>query len=433
MLAEFQTACLKNGTSVHMLSTQRFKTLTVRVYLQRRLEAVANTRTALVMRLLSRGCDGWPTTRDLTRRFDSLYGSVMGTGVGKSGGLQLAHFHLETPAEQYLPQRPSVGGPAIQTLGKVMTAPVIKDGAFPADATDQEVAYLARDIRGLINDRTRYSVLRCTQEMCQDGPYGLSELGRLEDLDSVDPRNLYSHYQQLMAKGPMDVFAVGHLPPGIPELLAAALDFPRDPAPRETNHVAPRTRAGVREVLEELDIAQARLCLGLRCYVPPAHPDYYALLMYDGILGGFPHSKLFVHVREEAGLAYDVWSFVSAALGFQYIVAGVHPAHYRQALEIIEHQRRQLADGSVSPHELESTRAALISRVKATRDSPSRLIGAAYSGLLTGRTESPEEQVAALSRVALDDVVRVAGQVQLDIIYLLAPEGGTEAASPGRQ
>lgn len=424
MLVDFRLVTLRNGTRVHLMPTDRLRTLTVRAYLQRRLEPVANTEVALVTRLVGRGCHAFPTAQALASHLDNLYGTAAGTGVGKNGMVQLAYFHLEMPAEAYLPAGASVTAPALSALRQLMTAPVIHDGAFPTDVVAQEASYLARDIRGLINDRTRYSVLRCTEAMCQNGPHGLSELGRLEDLETQDPGKLYFRYRELLDHGPLDVFAIGPMPDDASEQLVATFDFPRHPRPVEAGDVPPKPEPGVRQIVEELDIGQARLCLGLRYGIPPGHADYYALLMYDGILGGFPHSKLFMHVRELAGFSYDVWSFVYTALGFQYVVAGVSPDHHRQVIDIIEEQRRQLAQGAVSGHELESTRAALVGRARAVRDSPARMIGAAYAGLLTGRMDSPEEQVALLHRVNVDDVVRVAQGVELDTVYLLAPGGG---------
>ncbi len=43
--------------------------------------------------------------------------------------------------------------------------------------------------------------------------------------------------------------------------------------------------------------------MGLSMNTSYADDDYPAALMYNGILGGYPHSKLFLNVREKASLA----------------------------------------------------------------------------------------------------------------------------------
>lgn len=39
--------------------------------------------------------------------------------------------------------------------------------------------------------------------------------------------------------------------------------------------------------------------MGIRTSITYGDPQYAAALMYNGILGGYPHSKLFVNVREK--------------------------------------------------------------------------------------------------------------------------------------
>lgn len=60
----------------------------------------------------------------------------------------------------------------------------------------------------------------------------------------------------------------------------------------------------VETVVERLNVSQGKLNMGLRTSITYGDPQYAAALMYNGILGGYPHSKLFVNVREKESLAY---------------------------------------------------------------------------------------------------------------------------------
>lgn len=55
----------------------------------------------------------------------------------------------------------------------------------------------------------------------------------------------------------------------------------------------------VQTVVERLNVNQGKLNMGLRTSITYGDPHYAAALMYNGILGGYPHSKLFVNVREK--------------------------------------------------------------------------------------------------------------------------------------
>src|SRR5690606_25142513 len=57
-------------------------------------------------------------------------------------------------------------------------------------------------------------------------------------------------------------------------------------------------------VVDQLDVNQGKLNLALKLPVSYADPSIAAALVYNGILGSYPHSKLFVNVREKESLAY---------------------------------------------------------------------------------------------------------------------------------
>jgi len=58
----------------------------------------------------------------------------------------------------------------------------------------------------------------------------------------------------------------------------------------------------VRNIIERVSVNQGKLCLGFRTNTPPGSKDYYKLLVYNSILGGGLHSKLFQNVRERQDL-----------------------------------------------------------------------------------------------------------------------------------
>ena len=67
-------------------------------------------------------------------------------------------------------------------------------------------------------------------------------------------------------------------------------------------------------------LTQATILLG-RATVARKHPDFYPLLVASQILGGGSSSRLYIRVREERGLAYNVYAqYVPARLGGLFLV-----------------------------------------------------------------------------------------------------------------
>ena len=107
---------------------------------------------------------------------------------------------------------------------------------------------------------------------------------------------------------------------------------------------APCTRLAV----ERRRTAQAHLCLGLPA-LPRDHPDQWALELLSAVLGDGSSSRLFLSVREEAGLAYDVHSFQTEYqdAGVLGVYAGVDPDDLARALTAILAELARIRDERV--------------------------------------------------------------------------------------
>src|SRR3990172_8199145 len=93
---------------------------------------------------------------------------------------------------------------------------------------------------------------------------------------------------------------------------------------------------------------QAHLCLGVPA-LRRDHPDTWTLELLTAVLGDGSSSRLFLSVREEAGLAYDVHSFTTdyADCGTLQIYAGVDPDDLGAGLEAILTELARLRDTPV--------------------------------------------------------------------------------------
>jgi zinc protease len=174
--------------------------------------------------------------------------------------------------------------------------------------------------------------------------------------------------------------------------------------------------------------SQVDLALALPA-VPRSHPDYYALNMANLILGSLGlMGRLGERVREQQGLAYYVYSRLSARLwaGDWIANAGVDPDHVDRAIESILAEVRRLRDEPVSDAEIEDAKANLIGslplRLETNDGVAGFLLNLEYYGLgldylerYPGRVQSLTKQdLLAAARRYLDPeqvAVVVAGPV----------------------
>jgi len=164
---------------------------------------------------------------------------------------------------------------------------------------------------------------------------------------------------------------------------------------------------------------QGWLVLGLRTDITRADPLRYGLQVFNGILGGFVHSKLFVNVREKASLAYTAFSSYNANKGLILAYAGIDVNKYQEALDIILRQIEDTARGRFSDEELDATRKGFQTQYRMRLDTVDGRILHHLGGELEGCPETIEESLVKVARVTREAVVEAAARTRLDTIYFL--------------
>jgi predicted Zn-dependent peptidase len=154
-----------------------------------------------------------------------------------------------------------------------------------------------------------------------------------------------------------------------------------------------------------------------------ADKKYPALVMMNGVLGGFAHSKLFQNVREKNSLAYTVWSHLDGMTGILAVMTGIEPSKYQQALDIIQEQLVEIQHGHVTDEEMLFTYRGLKNQYTVWLDQPSALANLHYNGILAGKPREVADMLEALSSVSKEDVVQAAALLQPHTIYFLTGEG----------
>lgn len=425
----FTETSLGSGASLHLWSTPKFKTTTVRLLLRMPLGGDASAGALLPM-ILQRGTRDLPETILLSRKLDMLYGAELRADVLKLGEEQVSIFHLEVAGARY------VGGEdplpeAFALLGDMLAAPPLADGGLRGDWVSQERDNLRRRIQGIYSDKAHYAQLRLVEEMCPGEPYATPRLGRLEDLEAQTPEGLWRRWQEILRQAPLAVYMVGDIGPARAEELAHGLVQRigrREvvlPTPA-TPHTAPQAP---KEVHEHQAVAQGKLALGFTTGLRASDAAYPALAMMNGIYGGFSHSRLFQEVRERHSLAYYAQSQIDGVKGFLFVHLGVAPASREAAQELVLQELDVMRRGGFRPQEAEDTLRGIAAQIEQSADAPSEAIMTDFELRAAGRPTEPEQRIAALAAVSPDEIAQAARGLALDTVYFLDGEGdGTHDA-----
>jgi zinc protease len=142
-------------------------------------------------------------------------------------------------------------------------------------------------------------------------------------------------------------------------------------------------------------------------------PDYYPLAVASYVLGGGSSSRLYVRVREQGGLAYAVFSYLTPGkYGASFIVsAQTRTAEAPRVIEILRDELARIGRQPVSAREVDLAKSYLIGSFPLRLDTSAKVadfvVAVEELGLGLDYADRYRERIA---RVTGADVQRVAAK-----------------------
>ncbi|MBO8155171.1 MAG: insulinase family protein [Bacillaceae bacterium] len=411
---------------LHLIPTKKFKTTIITIKFLSPLSREKATKKALLPFLLQKGTKQYPTERSLRIQLDELYDAQLSIDSAKKGENFITTFRMEAVNENYLQEKGNMLEKAFDLLQEILLSPKAENGSFDEKTIQMEKRTLEQKIKSIVDQKMSYANMRLIDEMCKDEPYQVHVHGYLEDLESLNGKTVFEQYQEMIERDRMDIYVLGDIDPVQTEKLAEKyFHFRRanDYKPSEAQMVK---KDSVNEIIEEQDVQQGKLHMGFRTFTTYKDSDYFALQVFNGLFGGFPHSKLFLNVREKHQLAYYASSRFESHKGLLLVFSGIAPEQYGNAKTIILKQMDDMKEGKFTDQEVEETKKLVLNQLKETLDHPYGIVEMLYHQVLAQIERSPDELLNHIRKVTKNDVEQIAEKIQLDTVYFLTNENKGE-------
>ncbi|MGG4264884.1 EF-P 5-aminopentanol modification-associated protein YfmF [Peribacillus simplex] len=409
----------KSGYKLHVVRTDKYKTNTLVLKMKAPLTKEDVTYRALLPYVLQSNTSKYPTTPELRSYLDDLYGAGFYVDVVKKGEYQIISFTIDIVNEKFLSDSTPLLEKAFGLLSEVIFNPKKNGEAFDPKTVSNEIRSLKQRIQSISDDKMRYSATRLVEEMCKNEPYALEASGNLQDLETITPESLFTYYKKMLTEDEIDLYVIGDIGESEVGALADKYVSLKERVPVSLTRITGKEVEKEKEIIENSDVKQGKLNIGYRTHVAYGDPDYYALQLFNGIFGGFSHSKLFMNVREKASLAYYAASRLESHKGLLMVMAGIDNANYKQALEIIHEQMKEMKQGNFSEEVLSQTKAVVKNQLLETIDVSRGLVEILYHNVIFGKDISLDEWFEKIERTTKEEIVAVGQKVQLDTIYFL--------------
>ncbi len=410
---------LAPGVTLRCCRDTRFKQGCLSFQLVRPMDRAESARNALIPAVLLRGTENHPDLRSITEHLDTLYGASASTLVRRVGDYQTVGIYCGFMDDRFALPGDRVLAPMVAFLEELLLRSRTENGVFLPEIVESEKKNLIATIESELNDKRSYAMGRLLKLMCREDTFGLPRLGEKEEVAAVQPEALYAHYQSILRESPVQIFYVGSAPSDtVAELL---LPLVQKLGPR-TETLPPQTAFSGGEpgdVTEALDVTQGKLCLGFTTPITNRTPEFPAMQLLNTIFGAGMTSKLFMNVRERLSLCYSVGSGYYGTKGIVTVSAGIDFDKEQLTRQEILRQLQACQRGDITPQELKAAKAAVLSSLRATHDSPGSIEGYYATAALSGLGLTPEAYMAAVESVTLDQVVAAANTLKLHTTYFL--------------
>ncbi len=252
------------------------------------------------------------------------------------------------------------------------------------------------------------------QAMFGEHPLGRLISGTVDTITPMTRKQIHGFYRRRYVAPQMVVAAAGNLDHAtVVRLVRKAFEgMPGEPSPVRRKYARVKLPAP-RTVVRADDTEQAHFVLG-GAAVGRHDERRFALGVVNNIVGGGMSSRLFQEIREQRGLAYSVYSYVShfAEIGSFGVYAGCAPARTPEVLDLVRTSLEKVVSGGITDDELRRGKGMLKgSLVLGLEDTGSRMTRLGKGELLHGELLSVDELLHRIDRVTLDEANAVAEQV----------------------
>ena len=419
---EYKQTEIKKGIKLHTIKTDKFKTNLIAIMLTTKLNRENVTKNALIPTVLKRGTKNLKTQEEINKKLEEMYGASLDCGLDKTGDNQVLKFYIETVNDEFLPQEAeNMLKTSLEEIFEFVFNPYLENNCFKKEYVEQEKENLKQIIEGKIDNKARYSLDRCIEEMYKDKPFGLYKYGYIEDMKNIDEENLYEYYQKLINECKIDIFVSGIVDENTENVIKnnenIAKVGARAPQYNKTEIVAKKSEKE-KDIQESMEVTQGKLIIGMDLDIDDDNLRY-DVMIYNSLFGGSANSKLFQNVREKASLAYTASSSYYRFKNNIFINCGIEIPNYEKALEIIKQQIEDMKKGDFTDEEVENAKKGIIASIKTIDDEQDTEITYFFSQELSQNKCDIEQYINRIAVVNKENVIEIANKVSINTIYFL--------------
>ena len=431
--SQLQTHEILPGVTLTVLPSDRFKVGSFSWAFTLPLCPEESYTRSLLLSVLRRGCESYPTLSHISRRLDELYATPYHVVDTVKGNCQYVGFSAELLENRYLLDDTDLCGEILSLMRDMLFCPLTdQNGLLCERYVEAEKKNAIDHLRSLQNHPSSYAMARFSDIFYENEPFRARLDGAEERIAAITAEQLTKTWRDMLCHAPVRCFYIGGMPPAdVTERVRAMMLAAFEGIDRVVQSIEQRCRIPqawdeVRRAEETGRVGQSHLILGWRSGVTVQSPDYYAMMLCHEILGLSPISLLFVHVREAHSLCYSCSSVYRIERGDIIVTCGISANNRALAEHAILEQIEVLQRGEFSEAEWQAAKKSLIGSCRQMSDSPRALYRYYELRALLGMQQTLEQSIACFDALTREQVIAAAQKLRLELVYFRRGTDGSD-------
>ena len=410
---------LVKGVNLHFLQSKKFKTNKIKVRFSSPLDENTVAARVLVACMMETANQKYPTSQLFREKLASLYGVELSTSVSKRGRVHYVDLNISFVRDDFLSKKNVLTDEVLDIIETIFFLPLVVEDHFDSDTFDVEKKNTISDLESEIEEPYYYAHGQLNQLFFEDETIGMSRLGKVDLVRQETAQNSLEQFHQMLQLDNIDFFFIGDFNEVAIVDRVNQFEF----KPRDNNlsvtYRQPFTNV-VREKLEQKQNQQSILELGYHFSIQYGESLHIPLVVLNGMLGAFSHSRLFQIIREKEGLAYTISSHFDIFTGFMRVFAGIDKESRTKVMTLIMRQLNDLKRGKFTESELQLTKEMLVNTTLLAQDRQNTLIERKYLKTILGKKVlSLEEWLESIDKVSREEIIEVAKTINLQSVYFM--------------
>ena len=361
----------------------------------------------------------YPTAQILRKHLAALYGADLSTHAYRRGQSHIVDVSLTYVRDEFLSKKNVLTAQILELLHQVLFNPLLDEDGFDKNTFEIEKKQLLARLESELEDPFFFAHKELDHLFFQDESMQLVPRDLISRISAETSKTCYSSFQKMLNEDRIDLFFLGDF--NEVEILENLKNFPLTGC-KETVNIQYRQEYSnvLREEIIRRNLGQSILEMGYHSTIGYGDDQKMALLLVNGLLGAFPHSKLFTQVREKEGLAYTVSSHLDLFSGFLRLFAGINRQDRNRVRKLMNDQLFDIKNGRFTDAEINQTKEMIRRNMLLSQDNQDSIIDREYLTIFFGKSVLDlDTLIEKLEQVDKDAICKAASSLKLQAIYFM--------------